>query len=298
MEERLANGLSGRGRGTWIAFGIAIQIIGPWVEVPWAEPRAEDPAPRSVLLATTTSVRDSGLLNTLLPIFTEQTGISVQAVAVGTGAALRMGAEGNADILLTHAPEAENALLAGGAVSKRVEIMENYFVIAGPSEDPARVAESARAVDALARIYAMESPFVSRGDDSGTHKREVALFRAAGVDPEARWPGLTRTGSGMGISLQVAGQRKAYILSDIGTFLAFRERTGLVALSRPEPGLRNIYSVLLVDPERFPRVRAGDAERLALFFQSKIAQKSLEEFGKEKLGRPLFRPLTAYESAP
>ena len=298
----MVNGFFWRGRWVWTTLALALQIIGPWAEGPWADPRAEEAPPRSVLLATTTSVRDSGLLDTLLPIFTEQTGISVQAVAVGTGAALRMGAEGNADILLTHAPEAENALVAGGAVSKRVEIMENYFVIAGPSEDPAGVAESARAVDALAAIYAMKLPFVSRADDSGTHKREVALFRGAGVDPEARWPGLTRTGSGMGISLQVAGQRKAYILSDIGTFLAFRDRTGLVALSHPEPGLRNVYSVLLVNPKPFPRVRAGEAERLAAFFRSKTAQENMGEFGKAKFGRPLFRPLvrplTAYESAP
>jgi tungstate transport system substrate-binding protein len=266
------------------------------------EIRAESPSaqasPRSVLLATTTSIRDSGLLDVLLPIFSAQTGIRVQAVAVGTGAALRMGAEGNADLLLTHAPEAENALVASQAVSRRVEIMQNYFVIAGPPEDPAGVAASASAVEALARIHARELPFVSRGDDSGTHKREAALFRDAGVDPDARWPGLTRTGSGMGISLQVAGQRKAYILSDIGTFLAFRERAGLVALSHPEPDLLNVYSVLLVNPLRFPRVRAKEAGALAAFFQSEIAREAMREFGSAQFGRPLFRPLAAQLSSP
>lgn len=284
---------AGWGIAAWTVLALTIQILGPW-----AAPRAEVATPRSVLLATTTSVRDSGLLDTLLPLFTEQTGIAVQAVAVGTGAALRMGAEGNADILLTHAPEAEIALVARGAVSERIEIMENYFVLTGPPEDPARVAETPRAADALAKIHAMEFPFVSRADDSGTHKREVALFLSAGIDPEVRWPGLTRTGSGMGISLQVAGQRKAYILSDIGTFLAFRERTGLVALTRPEPELRNVYSVLLVNPKTFPRVRAGEAKQLASFFQSDVARESMGNFGKETFGRPLFRPLTGAESAP
>ena len=176
--------------------------------------------------------------------------------------------------------------------------MQNYFVIAGPPEDPAGVAASASAVEALALIRARDLPFVSRGDDSGTHKREVALFRDAGVDPDARWPGLTRTGSGMGISLQVAGQCKAYILSDIGTFLAFRNRAGLVALSHPEPDLRNVYSVLPVNPLRFPRVRAKEAGALVAFFQSEIARETMREFGNAQFGRPLFRPLAAQPTRP
>ena len=268
---------------------IALLVVLPALTL--AAEAADEANPRSLLLATTTSVRDSGLLDELLPIFRERTGIAVQAVAVGTGAALRMGAEGNADILLTHAPQAEEALLETGALARRVEIMENYFVIAGPPEDPARVVEAASAEVALARIHAMRLPFVSRGDDSGTHKREKALFAKAGVDPDTRWPGLTRTGSGMGISLQVAGQRKAYILSDIGTFLAFRERVDLVVLSRPEPGLRNVYSVLLVNPERFPRVRSEEAAQFAGFLQGNEAREVMRGFGKEAFGRALFEPL-------
>ncbi|MDE0885796.1 MAG: substrate-binding domain-containing protein [Myxococcota bacterium] len=260
---------------------------------------AEEPAPaRSVLLATTTSVRDSGLLDRLLPIFSAQTGIAVQAVAVGTGAALRMGREGNADILLTHAPAAEKEMLADGSLSSRIEIMENYFVIAGPAEDPAGVAQAPTAQDALARIYRLGLPFVSRGDDSGTHKRERALLADAGIDPDAKWPGLTRTGSGMGISLQVAGQRQAYILSDVGTYLAFRQRIDLTVLSRPEPGLRNIYSVLLVNPEKFPRVRGEEASRLADFLQGEEAQSIMLAFGTKKVGRPLFTPLNPTTGGP
>ena len=254
--------------------------------------RAED-SPRSVLLATTTSVQDSGLLDVLLPVFREQTGIRVQAVAVGTGAALRMGTEGNADLLLTHAPEAEKTLLREGVVSERVEIMENYFVLAGPSDDPAGVAQASGVKEALRAIRDQEQPFVSRGDDSGTHKREKALFRDAGIDPDLRWPGLTRTGSGMGISLQVAGQREAYILSDMGTFLAFQARTGLVALSRREPALRNVYAVLIVNPERFSGVRVKEARKLASFLQGAAAREVMGQFGTERFGRPLFEPLAS-----
>ena len=202
--------------------------------------------PPSLLLATTTSVQDSGLLERLIPVFTEQTGIRVRAVAVGTGAALRMGAEGNADVLLTHAPSAEKELLSQGSVGSRVEIMQNFFVLAGPDSDPAGVRQAADISDALRRIVSSGAAFVSRGDDSGTHKREVALFLDAGLDPDERFVGLTRTGSGMGLSLQVAGQKQAYILSDMGTFLAFQQRTGLQALSGQDASLRNVYSILRV----------------------------------------------------
>ena len=277
--------------------------IGPlcaWLAIAlaWgAGPALAQQPERSVLLATTTSVQDSGLLAVLLPVFTEQSGIRVQAVAVGTGAALRMGAEGNADLLLTHAPGAEAILVSDGAIAERVEIMENYFVLAGPAADPGGVARSPTASQALARIHAQQLPFVSRADDSGTHMREIALFRDAGIDPDARWPGLTRTGSTMGISLEIAGQRQAYILSDIATFLAFQDRVGLVSLSHEEPGLRNVYSVLRVDPIRFPRVRAAEAKALADFLQSESARAIMRDFGAKKFGRALFQPVAAPAAA-
>lgn len=245
----------------------------------------------SLLLATTTSVRDSGLLDALLPGFTQETGIRVRVVAVGTGAALRMGAEGNADLLLTHAPAAEEKLVASGAVSKRTPFMENHFVIAGAPEDAAGVADAASPEDAFRRIAARPAPYVSRGDDSGTHKREVALLKAAGLEPAGAWPGFATTGAGMGVTLQVAGERKAYTLSDIGTFLAFREITGLVALSKPAPSLRNVYALLRVSPKRFPRVRAEAAERLEAFFLERSTQERIQSFGRERFGRSLFRPL-------
>ena len=245
-----------------------------------------------ILLATTTSVRDSGLLDALLPDFEASTGLTVRALAVGSGAALRMGAEGNVDVLLTHAPSAEEALVASGVALARRPFMENHFVIAGPPEDPADVRGAGTAADAFARIAASGAPYTSRADDSGTHRRERALFESAGLDPDAEFPGLVRTGTGMGLTLQVAGERRAYVLSDLGTFLAFRERVGLVSLSRESPDLRNVYSVLRIDPARFPgRVNARGAERFEAFLMDADTQRRIGRFGRERFGRPLFRPL-------
>ena len=252
-------------------------------------------APRedSVLLATTTSLRDTGLLDALLPDFEVEKGIEVRLVAVGSGAALRMGRDGNADILITHAPEGERELIAEGSVVERRPWLENYFVIAGPREDPAGVRGAASALEALQRIATAGAPWVSRDDDSGTHRRERALLRAAGLDPDAGWPTFSRTGSGMALSLQVAGERRAYILSDRGTFLAFRKSTHLAALSKPEPALRNIYSILLLSPERYPRVRHGAARRLASYLGSAAALARAASFGVERFGAPLFSPASA-----
>ena len=249
---------------------------------------------RALVLATTTSVQDSGLLDALLPAFSEETGIRVQVVAVGTGAALRMGREGNADALLTHAPEAERELVREGATAARLPLWENHFVIAGPEDDPAGVAEAATAIEAMKRIRRSAARFVSRGDDSGTHKRERALWRAAGVDPEDTWEGHASTGSGMGLTLQVAGERRAYVLSDVATFLAFRERTDLVELSGPDPALRNVYSLLRVRPERFPEGVRGDlAEALERYLVRPDVAERVASFGLDRFGRSLFRPIAA-----
>ena len=248
--------------------------------------------PQSLVFATTTSVEDSGLLVEILPDFTRETGIEVRVVAVGTGAALRMGQEGNADLLLTHAPSAELELVRQGIVRKRIPIMENHFVIAGPADDPARVSGSGSVASALQRIRAANAPWVSRGDDSGTHRKERALWSAAGFDPDETWDRFTSTGAGMGLSLQVAGERRAYLLSDLGTFLAFRERTGLAALSAPEPALRNEYSLLRLDPERFAgRIQDDAAAALQSYLLREDVQARIGQFGLERFGRPLFVPL-------
>jgi len=251
--------------------------------------KAADP---ELLLATTTSVQDSGLLDAILPVFKERTGIHVRPIAVGSGAALRMGAEGNADVLITHDPKGEEQMLASGAVISRHPFMENYYVIAGPPEDPASIEGVSSAAEAFGRMAKAKAPYVSRGDDSGTHRREAALLEAAGLDPKDRWEGLERTGAGMGLTLQVAGERRAYVLSDIGTYLAFQKRIDLVILSRQEPALRNEYSVLRVNPGHFrSRIHADSARELEAFLLGQEAQKLIAEFGKERFGRPLFLPL-------
>lgn len=251
---------------------------------------------RSLILATTTSVRDSGLLDALLPGFTKQSGIEVRVVAVGTGAALRMGREGNADVLLTHAPSAEQALIDDGVVTRRTPFMQNFFVIAGPPEDPADVAGAASPVDAFRRIANSRSNWVSRSDDSGTHKREKSLFEAAGIAADASWKGLDRTGSGMGLSLQVAGEHRAYILSDIGTFLAFQKHIDLVVLSKPAHELLNVYSILQLDHARFERpIASAAAIELERFLTDAETQALIAVYGQKRFGRPLFTPLHPHD---
>ncbi len=247
---------------------------------------------RSLILATTTSVRDSGLLDALLPDFSHHSGVEVSVIAVGTGAALRMGREGNVDLLLTHAPSAEIAMVEEGIITRRTPFMQNFFVIAGPPEDPAGVADAATPADAIRAIAEKRSKWVSRADGSGTHKREKSLFSAAGLADDVTWPGFDRTGSGMGLSLQIAGEHRAYILSDIGTFLAFQKRIDLVALSKPSDELRNVYSILQLDSKRFAKpLASAEAEELEAFLLKPETQERIGEYGRERFGRALFTPL-------
>lgn len=253
----------------------------------------------TLLLATTTSVRDTGLLDVLLPAFQAESGIRVKPIAVGTGAALRMGAEGNVDVLLTHAPDAELELVRSGVLVDREPFMQNFFVIVGPPQDPAGVRTAKSAAEAFRRIAEASAPYVSRGDDSGTHKRERALLAAAGLDPAGGWAGFSQTGSGMGLTLQVADERRSYTLSDLGTFLAYEKRIEIRALSNPDPELRNVYSVLRVNPARFEKpIDASAAERFAAFLVREDTQATIGAFGVERFGRPLFTPLIKATSAP
>jgi tungstate transport system substrate-binding protein len=253
---------------------------------------AEDSA-RQVILATTTSVRDAGLLDALLPLFRRQTGIDVQSIAVGSGAAIALARDGNADIVLSHAPEAEQALISDGFALDRRPFAENFFVIAGPEDDPARVKTAPNAVEAMRRIHAAQLPFASRADESGTHQKERALWKAAGLAADPIWPGLLRTGAGMGPTLQVAGEKRAYVLTDEATLRAFRERIDLVALTGRDPALRNVYSVLRVAPSRFAagHIHAEAATRLADFLLSEDARARIATFGAENGAPPLFTPL-------
>jgi tungstate transport system substrate-binding protein len=255
-------------------------------------------AKRTLLIATTTSLQESGLLDALLPAFADQSGYSIRIIAVGSGAALEMGRKGDVDVVLAHSPAGEEALVKEGAARSRTPIMENYFVIAGPKEDPAGVANAKSPEDAFARIYRLRPPFVSRADESGTHAKEKALFTAAGADPATRWPGYVQTGSGMGQSLQVAGEKRAYILSDIGTFLAFKDRIGLVVLSKRAESLRNVYSILQLDPTRFERpIEIEGAKALERYLLSPETQARIRDFGVDRFGESLFMPLHFEKSA-
>lgn len=251
-------------------------------------------AARSLLLATTTSVQESGLLDALLPGFTKSSGYGVRVIAVGSGAAIEMARKGDADVVIAHSPEAEEALVRDGFATSRTSFMENYFVLVGPKSDPAGIAAAESPEAALGRIFRSRAPFVSRADQSGTHVREQALVKAAGLDPKAPWPGRVETGSGMGPSLLVAGEKRAYILSDVATYLAFRDRVDLVVLSRPSPSLRNVYSILQLDPKRFGHpIESEGAIALERHLLSPEVQRQIEAFGRDRFGEALFVPLRA-----
>ena len=241
----------------------------------------------AIILATTTSTRDSGLLDELAPRFERAHGIRVKVIAVGTGAALRMAGEGNADAVLVHAPEAEAAYVASGDLVGGRLVMVNDFVVVGPPHDPAGAAAAPDLPAALAAI-AGHGRFVSRGDDSGTHKRELALWRAAGIDPRA--VRREETGQGMGATLTVASERRAYALADRGTWLALRGTLDLAVLVEGGAELRNAYRVYVVNPDRHARVAAAGAEAFAAFLVAPSTQALIGRFRAAEFGRPLFTP--------
>jgi len=259
---------------------------------------AED-AKRALVLGSTTSVRDAGLMDELLPLFEKESGIHVQLIAVGSGAALKLGEEGNADVLVTHEPDGEKALVEKGALVDHHAFMENYFLIAGPAADPAGIAKATSAADAIARIAQHKAAFASRGDDSGTHKREQALFKKAGLDPNASWDGLVRTGQGMGATLQIAGEKRAYVLTDRATFQTFAARTQLAPVfAEKTADLRNVYSVSRPNPEKLPagRVDVEGAKRFSAFITSPATAERIRAFGA-KDGTSLFTPIAGGDAA-
>lgn len=241
-----------------------------------------------VILATTTSTRDSGLLDELLPIFQQQTGYNVKMVAVGTGAALAMGAEGNADVLLVHAPAAEEELMEKGFGSERYLVMHNDFVIVGPTDDPAGIQGVASTKDAFENIANLNAPFISRGDDSGTHKMELSLWGKAEIDPVGDW--YIQSGQGMGDTLRIASEKFGYTLTDRATYLATKDTLELAILLEGDAVLLNIYHVIVVNPEKWPKVNEAGAQAFAQFLVSEETQKFIEDFGVDKYGQPLFFP--------
>ena len=242
-----------------------------------------------VILSTTTSTQDSGLLDVLVPLFERQTGYAVKTIAVGTGQALVVAARGEADVVLAHAPELEKKYVADGKMLNRRIVMYNDFVVIGPADDPAKIKGTKRAADAMKAIAASGARFVSRGDNSGTHLLEKRLWKLAGVDPAGGW--YIEAGQGMGATLGIADDRKAYTLTDRGTFLALQKRVRLPILLEGDRPLLNVYSVMEVNPSNGPRVNAAGGGAFAAFMVSADVQKIIKTFGVDKYGQALFVPL-------
>jgi tungstate transport system substrate-binding protein len=255
---------------------------------------AQGPSSRVVILSTTTSTQDSGLLDVLVPMFEKQTGYSVKAISVGTGQALALAARGEADVTLAHAPSLEKKYVAEGKMQNRRLVMYNDFVIIGPAEDPAKIKGLSRATDALERIAETQSRFVSRGDKSGTHNLELALWKQAGIAPEGSW--YIESGQGMGQTLGIANERAAYTITDRATYLAFQKRIKLPILVEKDRPLLNIYSVMEVNPANGPRVNAAGGKAFAAFMLAPETQGVIKTFGVDKFGQPLFVPIAGTKS--
>lgn len=249
----------------------------------------DEPQSQSLLLVSTTSTQDSGLLDVLLPAFTAQTGYNVQMVAVGSGQALKIGEQGNADIILLHSPAAEKEFIANGFGIDRRLVMHNDFVIVGPPSDPAALRTQPTLDSIFKVIFSSASTFVSRGDESGTHVKELTLWKNAGLDPVGQdW--YLETGQGQGATLSIASEKGAYALTDRGTYLAYQSNLDLVILFEGAPSLLNVYHVITVNPEKFQNINLAGAQAFADFITSPEGQKIIGEFGVEQYGEPLFFP--------
>ena len=242
----------------------------------------------TLTLATTTSTQESGLLEVLLPEFQKQTGIDVRAVAVGSGQAIELGRRGDADVLLTHAPAAEQTFMDEGWGAERRPVMYNDFVLVGPQSDPAGVSGQTSIAESFARIADQAAPFVSRGDDSGTHQKEKDIWQKAGRKPTDDW--YAKAGTGMAQALRMADEKHAYTLSDRATYLTLQKELELVILTERDPLMQNHYAVLIVSAEKHPHIRSEAAHQFTDFLTSPATQRLISEFGVTKFGEPLFVP--------
>ena len=243
---------------------------------------------KNLILSTTTSTQDSGLLDVLIPMFEKQTGYSVKTVSVGTGQALALAAKGDADVALVHAPSLEKQYVADGKLLNRRLVMYNDFVIIGPKEDPAKVKSAKTALAALKQIEQTQSRFVSRGDNSGTHNLEKALWKEAGITPKGDY---IEAGQGMGATLGIANERNAYTITDRGTLLALGNRVNLPILVEGDKALLNIYSVMEVNPANGPRINTAGAKAFADFLVAPQTQNVIKNFGVERFGQSVFFPV-------
>jgi tungstate transport system substrate-binding protein len=263
--------------------GLLIVLLGGVV---WSDGSALAVEDEDVILATTTSTQDSGLLDILVPLFEKQFGYRLKTIAVGTGQSLALGARGEADVVLVHAPSLEEKYVAEGAFVNRRMVMFNDFVIVGPPSDPAKVKGVRQLARAFRQIAESGAPFVSRADNSGTHILEKALWERAEVRPAGAF--YIQIGQGMGAALNVASERGAYTLSDRGTYLALRKRLALDIVFEKARRLLNVYHVMEVNPAKFPRVNRTGGKAFADFMVSPAAQTVIEVFGVDRFGQPLF----------
>jgi len=248
-----------------------------------------EPKDRNVILSTTTSTQDSGLLDVLVPLFEKQTGYTVKTISVGTGQALALAAKGDADVALVHAPSLEKQYVTDGKLLNRRLVMYNDFVIIGPRSDPAKIKSAKTASAALRLIEQSKARFVSRGDNSGTHNLEKALWKEAGIEPKGDW--YIEAGQGMGATLGIANERNAYTITDRGTYLALGSRITLPILGEGDKALLNIYSVMEVNPANGPRINTAGGKAFADFMVAPQTQSVIKNFGVEKFSQPLFVPV-------
>jgi tungstate transport system substrate-binding protein len=250
---------------------------------------AEAQSGKSIVLSTTTSTQDSGLLDVLVPLFEKKTGYTVKTVSVGTGQALELAARGEADVALVHAPSLEKKYVADGKLLNRRLVMYNDFVIIGPQNDPAKIKATTSSIQAMKLVADSRSRFVSRGDNSGTHNLEKTLWKQAGVEPAGAW--YIESGQGMGATLGIANEKNAYTITDRATYLAFQKRVELPILLEGDKPLLNIYSVMEVNPANGPRINTVGGKAFADFMVAPETQAVIKNFGLEKYGQPLFVPV-------
>jgi tungstate transport system substrate-binding protein len=252
----------------------------------WAPVQAQQ---KNIILSTTTSTQDSGLLDVLIPIFEKKTGYFVKTIAVGSGQAMAMGQKGEADVLLVHSPAAEKKFVAEGYGINRRLVMHNDYIVVGPAEDPAKIKGMKATTEVFKKIASAGSLFLSRSDKSGTHSKEMAIWKAAGINPEGqKW--YQQTGLGMGQTLNVTSEKKGYTLADRGTYLALKKNLSLDILAEGDSILLNIYHVIEVNPAKWPKVNAAGGKAFADFMVAKETQAIIKTFGVDKFGSPLFFP--------
>jgi tungstate transport system substrate-binding protein len=270
-------------KGIWIiVLGIATLLLISGVTLVQAQQK-------TIILSTTTSTQDSGLLDVLIPIFEKQTGYFVKTIAVGSGQAMAMGQKGEADVLLVHSPAAEKKFVAEGFGINRRLIMHNDYIIVGPPEDPAKIKGLKLASEAFKKIASAKALFLSRADKSGTHSKEMDVWKKAGINPEGeKW--YQQTGLGMGQTLNVTAEKKGYTLADRGTYLALKKNLGLDILVEGDAILLNVYHVIEVNPAKWPKVNAPGGKAFADFMVSNETQGIIKTFGVDKYGSPLFFP--------